>query len=514
MRLPFPEQIPLRYAVYFATLLCAVELLQGTDPAFVLCCFLFIIISTFTFNLAGGFTRPSGGYVFFYAVLTVILGITWKAVLGERADSNLTQPLLVMEASLGGMVAMCLAVLVSRQLRKKTPILPNLANEKLLQATIGCLITGLFLSAALLFVPHGNGSLLSSLSQLNGFLPLAIILGVIYEIRQSGGTRTVNVPVLVSGFTILFLGLISYSKQGIFTPILCWALAAASQRFRFSVYKIIAILGMLLFAGYYLVPFSQFGRNYRVFPSTKAETGVDISPMEAFFENTEISFTYLTQLNNVRELNKQSEAPTRIEGLPGYYDTPQGLFDRLQMLAMDDALINVTEERGAFGLSPIYISFENWVPHFLWPGKPEIKIGNFYAHEIGMLSPDDVTTGISFSPIGEGFHIARWVGVLLILPALWIVLFTLYDSLCGDIRFSPWGLLALVIFGHAAPESGLSGIIYLLWFQAISVSFAVLAAIYVMPILGYIAIGSKAAQLQRNVFVRSIPRRLPPVPPS
>lgn len=514
MRLPFPEQIPLRYAAYFATLLCAVQLLQGTDPAFALYCFLFIVIATFTFNVAGGFTRPSGGYVFFYAVLTVILGITWKAVLGERADSNLTRPLLVMEASLGGIVGMCLAVMVSRQFRKKVPILPNLANEKLLQAAIGSLIAGLILTSALLFVPHGSGSALSTLNQLNGFLPLAMILGVIYEVRTSGGTRSVNITVLVSGFTIFFLGLINYSKQGIFTPLFCWALAAASQRFKFSVYKIITLAAMLLFTGYYLVPYSQYGRNFRVFATTKAETGVDISPMDAFLQNTEISFTYLTQLNNVRERNKQTEAPVRIEGIPAYYDTPQGLFDRLQMLSMDDALINVTEERGAFGLTPIYISFENWVPHFLWPGKPEIKIGNFYAHEIGMLNPDDDTTGISFSPIGEGFHLARWVGILLILPAIWIALFTLYDSLCGDIRVSPWGLLALVIFGHAAAESGLSGIIYLLWFQAISLSFAVLAAIYVMPVFGYIATGSKAARLHGNLGVRSVPRRLPPIPSS
>ena len=497
--------------IVFAALLCAVQLIQGTDPAFSLCFFLFTIIATFAFNLAGGFTRPSGGYVFFYATLAVIIGVFWKAVIGEPADSNLTHPLLFMEASLGGMVGMCFAVLVSRQFRKKIPILPNLANEKLLQAAIGSLIAGIVFIAILMLIPHGEGSFLAALNQLNGFLPLAMILGIIYEIRRSGGTRSVNVPVLVSGLTIFFLGLISYSKQGIFTPLLCWALAAASQRYRLSGYKIIIFLGLLLFAGYYLVPFSQYGRNFRVFPTSKAETGVDISPMDAFLKNTETSFTYLTQLNDVRERTKQTEAPARIEGIPAYYDTPQGLFDRLQMIAMDDAIINVTEERGPFGLMPIYLSFENWVPHFLWPGKPAFKLGNFYAHEIGMLNPDDVTTGISFSPIGEGFHLARWTGILLILPALWIALFTLFDSLCGDIRLSPWGLLAIVIFAHEAPEGGLNGIIYLLWFSAISMSVAVLAAIYVMPTLGYIATGSKAVRLQRNVVVRSIPRRLLPV---
>jgi hypothetical protein len=492
----------------------AVQLIQGTDPFFSLCFFLFVIMATITFNLAGGLTRPSGGYVFFYALLAVIVGVFWKAVLGEPADSNLSQPLLTIEAVLGGMVAMCFAVLVTRILRKKTAILPMLSNEKLLQATIGSLITGLLLTLVLTVVPFEGGSLLSSLSQLNGFLAMAMILGVIYEIRKSGGTRSINLSVMISGCTIFFLGLVNFSKEGMFTPLLCWAVAAASQRYRLSVYKIMIFLGFTLFTGYYLVPFSQYGRNFRVFASTETDSGVVLSPMNAFLKNMETSFFYLTQLEHVRELNDQAAAPIRIDGMPGYYDTPQGIFDRIQMIAVDDAIINVTEERGAFGPLTIIIAFDNWIPHALWPGKPSIKSGNVYAHEIGMIGPEDMSTGISFSPIGEGFHIARWTGIFLILPALWIALFVLFDSLCGDVRASPWGLLVFVIFGRLAPEGGLTGIIYMLWFSAINVVFAVMAAVYVMPLLGYIATGSKAASLRRHVVVRSISRRLPPTHPS
>ncbi|HUZ93991.1 MAG TPA: hypothetical protein VMU57_03690, partial [Edaphobacter sp.] len=126
VRLPFPERVPLGYAASFAVILGAVQLFQGTDPAFSLCSFLFIVIAAVAFNMAGGLTRPSGGYVFFYSILAVILGLSWKAFIGEPADSNLTQPLLTIEATLGGMVGMCFAVFVSRKLAKKTPLLPNL----------------------------------------------------------------------------------------------------------------------------------------------------------------------------------------------------------------------------------------------------------------------------------------------------------------------------------------------------------------------------------------------------
>lgn len=514
MRLPFPERVPLGYVVCFAGILSAVQLLQGTDPGFSLCSFLFIVIAAFAFNIAGGLTRPSGGYIFFYSTLAVIVGIFWKAFIGERADSDLLQPLLTIQASLGGIVAMCFAAFVSRRLARKPPLLPNLADENLRQASIGCLITGLCLTVILTVTSHEGGSVLSILSQLNGFLPLAMILGIIYEIRKSHGTRSVNLLVFIAGGTLLFVGLISFSKQGIFSVPLCWILAAASQRYKVTRYQAIGFMLACAFMVYYLVPYSQYGRDFRVYPTTESDSGTPITATEAFIINFDTTVTLLAEPVYVRQQYEQAAVPGRVDDVPAYFGTPQGFFDRLQMLSMDDAIINVTEQRGRFGLAPIVWDFENFVPHFLWPGKPTLRVGNLYAHEIGMISPDDLTTGISFSPIGEAFHIARWVGIFLIAPILWIMLFTLFDSLCGDIRQYPWGLLVLVLFGHVAPEGGFGSLIYMFWFGAIAVVFAAWSAIYVMPLIGFMMTAGKGGRLRSAVTVRSIPRRLPSVPPS
>jgi hypothetical protein len=185
----------------------------------------------------------------------------------------------------------------------------------------------------------------------------------------------------------------------------------------------------------------------------------------------------------------------------GYFDTPQGFFDRLQMISVDDGLINVTEQGHVFGLYPVLFSFENLVPHVFWPDKPAIGFGNLYAHEIGGSLGDDYTTGISYSPAGEGFHMARWVGIFIVAPLLWIMLFTLFDSLCGDVRESPWGLLVIAIFGHMAPEGMLTGIIYMLGFTSISVIFAALSAAYVMPILGTFIAGPGRRRIEHSVPV-------------
>ncbi|MEO8736456.1 MAG: hypothetical protein ABI380_07925, partial [Edaphobacter sp.] len=186
MRLPFPEHIPLRYAIYFAALLCVAQLLQGTSASFSLCSFLFIVVATVAFNLAGGITRPSGAYIFFYAVLVVIFGLFWKAFLGEPADSNLTRPLLTIEASLGSITGMFMAVFISRKMTRKRALLGDMITDaNMLNASMGCMIIGLILTLILTAVPFQGGSVLSALAQLNHFLPLAIILGVVYQIRKS-----------------------------------------------------------------------------------------------------------------------------------------------------------------------------------------------------------------------------------------------------------------------------------------------------------------------------------------
>jgi hypothetical protein len=510
MRLPFPEHIPVRYAFAFAALLCMAQLLQGTSSLFSLCCFSYILIATFAFNLAGGFTRPSGGYVFFYAVLAVILGLFWKAFLGEPADSNLFRPLLTIQATLGGITAMLGAVYLSRKLTVQRAFLANMITDaNMYSAAIGCMVVGLALTTVLTVVPYEGGSVLSALSQLNRFLPIAMILGVIYQIRKSGGSSSTNMVVWVSGVAMFASGIFAFSKQGIFTPPLCWLVAAASQRYRISRYQILGFVLMMSFMTYYLVPYSQYGRNYQ-------STSLTESKSEAFLSNIQTSISFLSDLGYVRQKYEETETTAeRNEAAPAYFDTPQGLLGRLQMISMDDAIINVTEQNGPFGFTPIIMDFENFVPHFLWPEKPTLHVGNMYAHEIGMIGEEDTSTGISFSPIGEAFHLGRWVGIFIAAPILWIMLFTLINSLCGDVRKSPWGLLAIVIFAHIGPEGGLGGPIGMLWYGAMGIIFAALAAAYVMPILGSIFTSpGRTGGLRRIRPVRSIPRRVTSVEPS
>ena len=500
MRLPFPESIPFVPVFLFALLLCIIQQLQGTNPLFSLGCFAYILVATIAFNVAGGFTRPSGAYIFFNSVLGVIIGLCVKVYLDEAADSNLLSPVLTIGVYFFGMCMMLAAVYLSKRVRPKRALMGKMVTDANMQtATVGCLVAGILIYVIGYVIPGGNGSVLSALNQLNRFFPLAIILGVINTIRRSGGTRSVNLPVLIAAGLMFITGLFGYSKEGMIAPFAAYALAAASQRYRVSRAQIVVGIFATIFIFRYLVPYAQYGRNFR------DESGA---------RNYEVSLSLLSNLGYVREQYLESSADAYEERVLGYYNTPQGFFDRLQMISIDDALIHRTDQFGFFGLSPMVGAFENIVPHFIWKDKPQGVIGNVWAHEVGMLADADESTGISFSSTASTFHMAGWKGILLA-AGTWFFLFLIFDSLCGDVRKTPWGLLVMVLFAHAAPEGDITAIIYMCFYTVYAIVFAGIMGAYVTPIIGSFFIGPQGIMIRRGVRIRSIPSRLrPPVSPA
>jgi hypothetical protein len=493
MRLPFPEYVPVVPVFYFAAILCAIQQLQGTNSTFSLLSFFYIILAATAFNVAGGFTRTTGAFIFFNSVLVVIIGLCMKAYLGEPADSNLVSPVLTMTVYVVGMGMMAIAAFLSRKVAPREGLLGKMVTDAKMQtATIGCLVTGVLIFVASLVLPAGNGSVLSALNQLNRFFPMAIILGVLNTIRRSGGTRSTSFPVILAMCGLFIVGVFGYSKEGMFAPFACWVLVAASQRYKLNRVQVVGCILVTIFSFYYLVPYSQYGRTF------KEEGGA---------WNIETSISLLSNLGEVREQYFESATEANDDRLVSYYNNPQGFFDRLQMVSIDDAIINHTRLFGTFGGNLLIVSFENLVPHFLWPDKPAPLSGNIFAHEVGILSQDDNSTGVSFSSTAIGFHMLGWIGVFLLAPSLWFLLFTVFDSLCGDIRKSPWGLLVMLLYVHAAPEGDINSIVYMAFYSAFGIVFAAVIGAYLMPALGSVLIGPEGIVLRRGPRVRSVSNR-------
>jgi len=468
VRIPFPERIPLNRVGIFAIVLFLIQSMEHTALYFSIGCAAFIMIAAFTFNAAGGLTRASGAYVFFYSTLVVIVGICYKAYLGEPAQTNLLDPHTTIKAYVGSIAAMLAAVLVSRRFSRKSGLLQNLLKEsQMYRSSVGCIVFGV--AAPLLLVLLGDSALRlrTAFAQLNQLIPLGIIIGVMYEIRRSGGTRSVNLPVLLAGVYFFLLGIVGFSKQGMLTPMVCWLLPVCALRYRVSAVQVLSCLLAVFVVFHYLVPFAQYGRNFR---EEKATLSQKIAIATQLLEHPE---------DTRQKYEESSDYAT-------YYNTSQGFWDRLQFISVDDSLINITDQGQVFGLTPLALAAENAVPHVFWPNKPGFNFGNVYAHEIAgeEQGEGDTTTGISFSPTAEAYHMARWVGILVVAPLLWFLLFVVFDSLFGDVRATPWGLLALAMISHTAPEGQLTGLIYLVTFGSESLIFCALFATWFAPAVG------------------------------
>ena len=500
LRLSLPERFPIQYVAIFAGILFLVQQLEGTSLAFSVYAFLFVIVGGFAVNEGGGLTRPSGAYIFFYVTLGVLVGLCWKAILGEPADTHLARPQLTMLIYVGGACGLYVSAAISRRFSRKRAFLEGIVNDTNLQnATIGCLVIGTALTIATRVLTKQAGGILSALYQLNHFNELALLLGVTYVIHRTGGRRSLNIPVLLAG-SIEFIvgGVLGFSKEAMFTPFACWLVAAASQNYRITRAQVITVALLFFFLFYYMVPYSQYGRSLMV---------------PTLSDNVQVAGNLLSDLTAVRQHAQHGDNWNDQPAVATYFDKPEGFFDRLQMITVDDGLNDLTERRGPYGLYPILEDFENLIPHFIWPDKPSVLWGNVYLHEEGGgLAEEDVTTGISFTPTGEAFHLAGWAGVLVLAPAIWTMAFLLFDSLCGDARRTPWGLLTVVLFAHIAPEGLLAGLIYELGYGAFSIVVAALLSAYVMPHLGGLLVGPGGRIADGRLPVRGVPRRIASLP--
>jgi hypothetical protein len=430
------------------------------------------------FNFAGGFSRPSGAYIFWFVTLVVLVGVIWKAVLGEAAETNLEMPLITMAAYNASVTAMLIGILLTRPFSRRSKGIGGLLQSERINleyASLGCMAFAILMVPAAAILPAGSGSLVNIIYRLNLTFPLGVILGVLNTIRRTGGRHSINLlTVGAMAFMFVFGGLLTFSKQGLFAPVVCWLIPACCARYRLRLRHIIVLIGFGLFAVRVLGPFSEVGRA-----TAPENAGV--------YDRIVFAISLMSNPSKLRKDAGVGETTIRTDNgaRGGYYDSNQGLFDRLTMMPIDSGLIAYTERGHLLGVDPIVQNFENWFPHFILPNKVVPVNGNYYAHEIGgLLAANDSSTGISFSPTSELFHWEGWFGLIVLGPPLWGLLFLVSDYVSGDLRIYPWGLLLILIFGHVAPELGMGGAIDFVWMGSATVIAAALFSTQIAPILG------------------------------
>lgn len=469
MQIPLPTRFHHKPVIIFASLFFLIQQAQGTELSFSLICVLYITIFTISFNVAGGLAYPSGAFIFFNGMLTCLVGLLYKAFLGEAAQTLLLSPDKTMGVYCAGMFGLGAVAFACRRLLPKSGVLSGwVPQAHLPRVAVGCFMLGTALSLFGALLPPRLGS---ALAQLNYFNEMAILLSTYYEVRSSDGIRSSNWVTWVSGSEIFAMGIFSFSKEAMFTPIFAWLLPCILLRFNFSARQLMGLACAVGFSLFYLVPYSQYGRTKFIYDAS-------------FSANAETSLELMSNLGDTRRRYVASiSSLSDYTDVPKYYQGDQGLFDRLQMLSFDDALIHETDDRGVIGMYPTYLDYVNLIPHVFYPDKPSVRWGNVYAHEIGLLARNDDSTGVSFSPTADAYHQARWKGVLLLLPGAAFLLFIFNDWISGDVGRSPWGLILIAIFAHSAPEGLLIRTIYLTLYGPILMLVVATAAGRVFPII-------------------------------
>ena len=427
----------------------------------------------------------------FTVLFTGLLGAIVKALLNEQLTEFVPNAGDVYMVYLVGTCSMTGAVLLSKRLARKTPLLAGrLTQENSTRVVIGCLAGGILIPKYIGNLSSGgNGSLTGVVRQLNLALPLSVLIAVYQRVKKTNGRSSFSWPALIGALYTTYDGLFSVSKEQIFSPWVAWAMAAAAARLRVTLLQAGLTLAGAIAALLILVPYAQYGRSFREQPNRE-----------------EIAIALLSSPLETRKIalgNQEGMAPD----LYHFYRKPQGILDRLTLVPIDGALIDFTDRHEPIGLYNVLVYFENVIPHFILPGKPEVNTGNQYAHKIGMLSPNDNTTGISFSPYSESYHLMGWLGVLLIMPTIQCLLFTVMQSVAGNVDQSPWGLFYIAAFAHLAAEGSLAFPVFISSFGTEALIATSFFMIYVTPLFSALIVGPEKTLIKKINPVGSIARR-------
>ena len=222
-------------AFVFASVFFCIQQIEHTNMFFSLLYFAFLILSVIAFNFAEGFTRLTGAYIFWYSTLIVIVGVTWKAVVGEPADSNLYSPLLDMSLYTASIVMLLLVTLLNRKIDLRSMGYRGWIQQRRIElfgrrawlpGRMACHYLCRFLFG------QAPGSLVSALVQVNVFGPLGLILVTIGAVKDSGGRRSTSMVSIMAFAYFAYLGVVSFSKQAMLTPMVCWLVGAFYSRLK------------------------------------------------------------------------------------------------------------------------------------------------------------------------------------------------------------------------------------------------------------------------------------------
>jgi hypothetical protein len=443
MRIPFPSYIPLGPLLVALSLELCVQLVQGTDPIFAALILASQASAIVAFNYMGGMTHMTGAFCLFAILPTVTIPEVAHLALGQPGDFNLVHP--IETAGVCAVFFACVMVVARMiSLMKHSIALLDRMNFSIMELrVISVLACGVALSVAIKMLtldgPLENGSLLAGLNHFYPFLiALSVMMATYVRIATTNGRSVMNAFVAFLLVMAIVPGMLSASKEGILTPLLCWLVVVAASRHRFSVYGLVGLIAVLLVSWTYVYPFSQNAR----FP---------IRAANSLSEKISLIVDYFRDPSQFPDVNSSYSKSSEF----GFETSKVSIVARYSTLPSIDMMIDADQRLGYTGIDPYLPVLVSIVPHALWPDRPAPITSNELGHKAGFaIAAGDTTTGIAIGTPGLFFDLGGWLALIVYTLVCFALFFFAAVRLVGS---SASGIWSLVVVGTEANMAGNAG---------------------------------------------------------
>jgi hypothetical protein len=443
MRIPFPSYVPLKPLLLGLSVELCIQLIQGTHPIFAILILVSQACAIAAFNYMGGMTHMTGAFCLFAILPTVTVPELAHLALGQPGDFNLVHPI---ETACVCAVFFACVMVVARMMslvRHHIALLDRIhfsIMELRLISILACIVAlSVQIKMLTLSGPLENGSLLAALNHFYPFLiAISVMMATYVRIATTNGKSVMNPFV---GFLLVIAilpGMLSASKEGILTPLLCWLVVVAASRHSFSWHGIVGLVAVLLVAWNYVYPFSQNAR----FPIRAANT---------ISEKVDLIVDYFRDPSQFPDVNSSYTKSSEF----GFESSKVSIVARYSTLPSIDMLIDADRRLGYTGIEaylPVLVSI---VPHALWPDRPAPITSNELGHKAGFdMANGDTTTGIAIGTPGLFFDLGGWLALIVYTLACFGLFFFAAVRLVGSSATGIWGL---VVIGTEANMAGNAG---------------------------------------------------------
>jgi hypothetical protein len=439
MRLPFPTSIPMMQALPIFGVLLAVQLLEGTDPSFAVLMLIAQVFAVLAFNALGGMSHVAGSFCMFSLLPNVTVPEIAHAIVGQPGDYHILAPLKTAAVCAVFYASLYAAAKFAVMLPHPPPLLDRVQFSLTELRAVSALsaILSLFIAIAVLF--SGGVQDGTTLAAIQHFYPLLNPLSVIAAtyvrlsstLRRSAMSWYVAV-ILAAG---IIPGVLSASKEGMLTPMLCWLLVCGARRYRFTRRQVAVLAGFILVAWFFVYPYSQNARDVvhaaKSFPER-------IAVIVAYFRNP--SIVEDTTSNVDPDASEFGESSSKLS-----------IVQRFSLLNSAGMLINADQTEGFTGIERYFPAFFSIVPHFVWPDRPVAVASNELGHKAGFkMGRDDTTTGIAISSPALFYDVGGWLGLPVYTMLDFLFYFYVLRSIFGTATRSVWGLMMIGATAYAS----------------------------------------------------------------